>query len=59
MGRVGGRPSLLTQTSLRAAKAMLADDGLTVAEVAARLNVAVSTLYRHLPGGRSAIHIAA
>ena len=56
MGRVGGRPSLLTQTSLRAARAMLADDGLTVAEVAARLNVAVSTLYRHLPGGRSAVH---
>ena len=41
---------------LRAAKAMLADDGLTVAEVAARLNVAVSTLYRNLPGGRSAVH---
>ena len=56
MGRVGGRPALLTQTSLRAAKAMLADDGLTVAEVAARLNVAVSTLYRHMPGGRSAVH---
>lgn len=55
MGRSGGRPSALNETSLRAARAMLADDGLTVVEVAARLNVAVSTLYRHLPGGRSEI----
>jgi len=55
MGRVGGRPPSLSQTSLRAAKAMLTEDGLTVAEVAARLNVAVSTLYRHLPGGRAAL----
>lgn len=59
MGRFGGRPSALNETSLRAARAMLADDGLTVAEVAARLNVAVSTLYRHLPGGRSEIERAA
>ncbi len=55
MGRVGGRPPSLDPTSLRAAKAMLADDGLTVAEVASRLGVAVSTLYRHLPGGRAAL----
>jgi DNA invertase Pin-like site-specific DNA recombinase len=58
MGRVGGRPPSLDQTSLRAARAMLADDGLTVAEVATRLNVAVSTLYRHLPGGRAALEHA-
>ena len=55
MGRVGDRPPSLDPTSLRAAKAMLADDGLTVAEVATRLNVAVSTLHRHLPGGRAAL----
>jgi DNA invertase Pin-like site-specific DNA recombinase len=59
MGRVGGRPPSLNAASLRAAKAMLSDDGLTVAEVAERLNIAVSTLYRHLPGGRSVISRAA
>jgi hypothetical protein len=34
---------------------MLADPDITVEEVAERLKVAASTLYRHLPGGRSAI----
>ena len=32
-----------------AAKAMLKDPEITVAEVAKRLGVAASTLYRHLP----------
>lgn len=55
MGRVGGRPRSIDDQSLRAAKAMLADEGLTVAEVAKKLGVAVSTLYRHLPGGRGEV----
>ena len=54
-GRLGGRPSSLTGTDLAAAKAMLADPEITVVEVARRLKVAPSTLYRHLPGGRSAL----
>ncbi|MBI1774635.1 MAG: helix-turn-helix domain-containing protein [Proteobacteria bacterium] len=40
---------------LTAAKAMLQDAEITVEEVARRLNVAPSTLYRHLPGGRSSV----
>src|SRR5215475_8861690 len=54
-GRTGGRPPALTACELTAAKAMLADPSLTVADVARQLRVAPSTLYRHLPGGRSAL----
>ncbi len=54
-GRTGGRPPALTTRELTAARAMLADPALTVAEVAQQLRVAPSTLYRHLPGGRSAL----
>jgi DNA invertase Pin-like site-specific DNA recombinase len=52
-GRIGGRPKALTDRDLLAAKAMLMDHQLTVAEVAHRLGVSVPTLYRNLPGGRS------
>jgi DNA invertase Pin-like site-specific DNA recombinase len=54
-GRVGGRPPALKAKDVAAAKAMLADPNLTVEDVAKRLKVAASTLYRHLPGGRSAV----
>ncbi len=54
-GRVGGRPVSLDSEDLVAAKAMLLNPNITVEEVARRLNVSPSTLYRHLPGGRSAI----
>jgi DNA invertase Pin-like site-specific DNA recombinase len=54
-GRIGGRPPALNVKDVAAAKAMLADPNLTVEDVAKRLKVAPSTLYRHLPGGRSAV----
>jgi DNA invertase Pin-like site-specific DNA recombinase len=54
-GRTGGRSPALAARELTAAKAMLADPTLTVADVARQLRVAPSTLYRHLPGGRSAL----
>jgi len=54
-GRVGGRPSALTEPDLAAARALLRDPAITVAQAARRLGVAPSTLYRHLPGGRSAL----
>jgi DNA invertase Pin-like site-specific DNA recombinase len=48
-GRIGGRPRKLTDADVRAAKALLADEDVTVAEVANRLRVSVPTLYRYLP----------
>lgn len=52
-GRMGGRHPLSAK-DLRAAKAMLKDSNITVAAAARRLNVAASTLYRHIPHARSA-----
>lgn len=54
-GRFGGRPAALNTSDLAAAKAMLKDPDITVEQVAKRLSVAPATLYRHLPGGRSAL----
>lgn len=54
-GRKGGRPPALSDKDIAAAKAMLADQAITVEDVAQRLNVAPSTLYRHLPGGRGSL----
>ena len=53
-GRKGGRPPALSKKDIAAARALLADPEITMEDVAARLKVAPSTLYRHLPGGRSA-----
>ena len=55
MGKKGGRPPALSPKDLAAAKALLKDPAITVEEVARRLRVGPSTLYRHLPGGRSAL----
>jgi DNA invertase Pin-like site-specific DNA recombinase len=54
-GRFGGRPASLSANDLIAAKALLRDSNITVKQIAKRLSVAPSTLYRHLPGGRSAV----
>jgi DNA invertase Pin-like site-specific DNA recombinase len=53
-GRVGGRPPALTASDLTQAKALLADPEITVKQIAARMGVSVSTLYKHLPAARSA-----
>ena len=52
-GRTGGRPPALKAKDLAAARAMLKDPEITVVQVAKRLGVAASTLYRHLPRART------
>lgn len=52
-GRVGGRPKSLSETKLKAAKAMLQAGEMTVTEIAKQLDVSPSTLYRYLPAARS------
>ena len=54
-GRIGGRPPALNAIQVRAAKAMLASGTMTAAEVARQVGCSSSTLYRHVPGGRTAI----
>lgn len=54
-GRKGGRPRTFGPREVAAAKAMLADPEIRVEDVAAHLNVSPATLYRHIPGGRSAL----
>jgi DNA invertase Pin-like site-specific DNA recombinase len=55
MGKKGGRPQALQAEDLRDAKALLKNKKITVKEVAKRLKVDPSTLYRYLPGGRSSV----
>lgn len=54
-GKKGGRPPGLNARDIAAAKAMLADEAISVEEVAQRLHVSPATLYRHIPGGRSSL----
>jgi len=54
-GRRGGRPAALDAAKIRAARAMLASGNMSAIEVAQQVGCAASTLYRHLPGGRSGI----
>jgi DNA invertase Pin-like site-specific DNA recombinase len=51
-GRIGGRPKALSDSDLKAAKAMLRDKTISVSEVAEKLSVSRSTLYRYMVGGR-------
>ena len=53
-GRIGGRPPALDAIKVTAAKAMLASGTMTASEVARQVGCSASTLYRHVPGGRTA-----
>lgn len=54
-GRIGGRPSALKEKDLAVARTLLQDASITVEEVAKRMQVAPSTLYRYFQGGRSSL----
>jgi len=54
-GKLGGRPPAWNHDDITAAKALLRDANINVKQVAQRMGVSLSTLYRYLPGGRSAI----
>jgi len=54
-GRMGGRPKAMDDTKLKIAKALMADDQLSMSEIARQVGVAPSTLYRTMPGGRSSL----
>jgi DNA invertase Pin-like site-specific DNA recombinase len=54
-GRIGGRPKALSDDDLAMASTLLANDQITVKQIANRLGVSPATLYRHIPGGRSSI----
>ena len=54
MGRIGGRPAKLTEDDLDAARTLLANPDITVADVADRIGVSPATLYRYLPAARAA-----
>jgi DNA invertase Pin-like site-specific DNA recombinase len=53
-GRKGGRPRALSDKDLKQARALLTDPQITVEDVARRLGVGPSTLYRYLPAARQA-----
>ncbi len=54
-GRKGGRPKSLSESDLAAARQLLRDPMISVKEVAGRLNVSDSTLYRYIPAIRTRV----
>jgi DNA invertase Pin-like site-specific DNA recombinase len=54
-GRVGGRPRSLNETQIEVVRTLMANGQLTVSQIATQVGVTPSTLYRALPGGRSAL----
>ena len=58
-GRRGGRKPSLGPADVKRAKAMLSDPTITFEAVAHQIGVPVSTLYRHIPGGRSSLRVSA
>lgn len=55
LGRRGGRKPAMGPAEIKRAKALLMDASVTVEEVARQIGVQPSTLYRHIPGGRSSL----
>lgn len=57
-GRKGGRPRVLSDKDLKQAKTLLTDPEISVVDVARRLGVSPSTLYRYLPAARQSVQRA-
>lgn len=55
LGRRGGRKPAMGPSDISRAKRLLMDSNVTVEEVAKQMGVQPSTLYRHIPGGRSSL----
>jgi DNA invertase Pin-like site-specific DNA recombinase len=51
-GKLGGRPRSLVEKDVKQALSLLKDPDFSVEEVATRLGVSISTLYRYLPAAR-------
>lgn len=51
---IDGRPRKLTDDDIEAARAMLANPDIGVAQIAYRLGVPPATLYRYIPAARTA-----
>ncbi|WP_443067651.1 hypothetical protein [Streptomyces sp. NBC_01351] len=49
-GRVGGRPTVVNDKLLRAARDMLPNPENSIETIVALLGVSVGTLYNHIPG---------
>ncbi len=54
-GRVGGRPRAMSDSDVKAAKALMAAGNISMKEIAGRLSVSPATLYRAFPGGRISV----
>lgn len=54
-GRLGGRPRGLSEKDVKVTRTLLLDPDLSVKEIAHRLKVACSILYRYFPGKRGAL----
>lgn len=55
LGRRGGRKPSMGPAEINRAKVLLMDRSVTVEDVARKIGVPPSTLYRHIPGGRSSL----
>ena len=54
-GKVGGRPKSLSEADISAARALLSDPAITTRQIAERLGISVSTLYKHIPAARAVV----
>ncbi len=55
-GRKGGRPRKLSDQNIVAAKALLNDGSMTIAEIAVQLGVSDATLYKYIPHPRTMVN---